>query len=253
VVATNHEPYDHDVVDIYRRIASRIPVIAVSADQASRAPGDLDVAAVIHPGIDLDRYRLGAGSGDYLATLGKMRPSQGIDVAIEVARQAGLPLLIAARMRHQLERDYFTQVIEPQLGSGVEYLGEVDHDAKVQLLGGARALLNPVQQPEPFDLALVEAMACGTPVIATRTGSTPEIVTDSVNGFLATTNDQLVTAAKASRHLSRNDCHQQARLRFSMDTMAAEHESFYRSAILTHNAAAFGKHGRDGDRPPWND
>jgi glycosyltransferase involved in cell wall biosynthesis len=236
VVTTNHGPFNDDLVPIDRRASRRVGLIAVSCDQARRAPSDLAVGPVIHHGLDLERYRFGH-RGDYLLSLARMHPAKGLDLAIEVARRAGMPLLIAAKNREEPEHRYFDEVIRPRLGGDVEYVGEVGHDDKVDLLAGAKALVNPIRWPEPFGLSMIEAMACGSPVIATRCGAAPEIVTDGDTGFLADTVDELVAAVHRVDSLDRRRSRRRAELRFSMEAMASDHASYYRLAIESHQAS----------------
>lgn len=231
VVTTNHGPFDADLSDLYGRTASRVPLIAISQDQAARAPSDLPVGAVILHGLDLDRYRMEARPGDYLVSLGRMSPDKGIHTAIEVARQAEIPLLIGAKMREPAEKRYFETMVKPLLGNGIEYVGEVDHARKVDLLTGARALINPIHWPEPFGLVMAESLACGTPVVGTGCGAAPEIVDHGVTGYLADTVDDLVRGVLDSAQLDRSGCRRSMECRFSMDRMARDHEEFYRSVL----------------------
>src|SRR5207248_10690509 len=126
----------------------------------------------------------GDGRGEYAVSLGRMNPDKGIDVAIEVARRAGVPLRIAAKLQEPAEQEYFASCIEPLLGGDVEYIGEVAGAEKQDLLGGAVCLLNPIRWDEPFGMVMIEALACGTPVVATPRGAVPEIVDHGVNGFV---------------------------------------------------------------------
>ena len=238
VVTTNHGPFSDDLSDVYRRVASTIPLIAISRHQAASAPDDVPVATVIHHGLDLSRYPAQiAEVGRYLFSLGRMNPDKGIDRAIEVARAAGLPLLIAAKMREPAEQRYFAEVIEPLLGDDIVYIGEVDHPRKVELLQGALALLNPIRWPEPFGLVMIEALACGTPVIATNFGAAPEIVDDGLTGFLADSTEALVDAATLVHTIDRHLCRAQAEKRFSARRMVDDHLSFYRQVLDQARAA----------------
>jgi glycosyltransferase involved in cell wall biosynthesis len=231
MVTTIHGPFNDALVDTYRRTAGEVPLIAISHNQASRAPASVPVAAVIHHGLDVDRYAFGPGAGNYLVSLGRMNPDKGIDLAIETARRAGVRLLIAAKMREPGERRYFDKVIRPQLGSDVEYVGEADHRQKLELLQGATALLNPIQWPEPFGLVMIEAMACGTPVISTPRGAAPEIVEHGVTGFLGRTTTELAGAVASVADLDRRACRDAVEARFSMNRMARDHERLYRSVL----------------------
>ncbi|HJR26141.1 MAG TPA: glycosyltransferase, partial [Acidimicrobiales bacterium] len=184
VITTNHGPFDGDLAALYRRLADRVPVLAISHHQAATA-GDIPIAAVIHHGIDVAGVPIGSGAAGHVLFLGRMSPDKGVHVAIEVARGAGVPLKIAAKMSEKDEREYFDACVRPLLGGGdVEYLGEVGGSAKRALLADALCLLNPIRWPEPFGMVMVEALAVGTPVLATPCGAAPEIVDDGVTGFL---------------------------------------------------------------------
>ena len=172
VVTTSHFPFDKRFRDIYRAIGASVPIIAISHDQASSAR-DIDIAGVIHHGIDLDAFPVGHGDGGYFLYLGRMAPYKGALQAAIVARTAGVPLLIAAKMRDDLERRFFAEQVAPVLGGGVEYVGEVSSRERLELLQGARALLNPIGWPEPFGLVMIEALSCGTPVLAFAEGAAP--------------------------------------------------------------------------------
>jgi glycosyltransferase involved in cell wall biosynthesis len=233
-VTTNHGPFSApELADVYRRTAHRVPVIAISEDQAAAAgPAGIAVAATIHHGLDLDAYRYNPHSGDYVAVLGRMHPDKGIDRAITLAREAGVKVKVAAKMREPAEHAYYQDMIKPLLGGpGVEYIGEVGHDAKIELLSGARALLNPVRWPEPFGLVNVEALACGTPVVATDRGALPELVAHGETGYIAASDTGLVEALDKIDCIDRSVCRHQAETRFSMQRMAADHETLYRQVI----------------------
>jgi glycosyltransferase involved in cell wall biosynthesis len=231
VVTTNHCPFNADLTDLYGRVAARIPVIAISNDQASRAPTDLPIAAVIHHGLDLDRYRFGRSPEDHVLFLGRMSPDKGVDVAVRVARDAGVRLLIAARMQEPGELLYFRRVVKPMMGGKAEYVGEADFTTKVELLSTARALINPIGWPEPFGLVMIEAMACGTPVVGYGLGAAPEIVDHGLTGFLATNERGLVAGLRRIDELDRAGCRQVVADRFSADRMVADHVSVYRDVL----------------------
>jgi glycosyltransferase involved in cell wall biosynthesis len=156
-----------------------------------------------------------------------MSPDKGVHTAIEVARAVGIPLRIAAKMREKDEFEYFYQRIKPHLGGDVEYLGEVGGEAKLALLAEAACLLNPIEWPEPFGMVMVEALACGTPVIATRRGAAPEIIDDGITGFLRSDTDSLATALGHVLGLDRGACRAAAETKFSAKRMAVEHIAVY--------------------------
>jgi glycosyltransferase involved in cell wall biosynthesis len=233
VVTTNHGPFDDHMVAVYHAVAAHVPIIAISHHHASTAR-DIPIARVIHHGIDESKYRVGDGSGGYLAFVGRMSPTKGVHEAIEVARRSGRPLVIAAKMREQLERDYFHDVVEPMLGGDVRYVGVVAGNDKVELFGRAAALVNPIRWDEPFGLCMIEAMACGTPVLVTPRGSAPEIVEDGVTGFVRGDVDGLVKAVAHIGSLDRRACRATVETRFSARRMVADHVTFYEHVLDAH-------------------
>lgn len=229
-VTTNHNAFDADANAVYRRIADRVPVLALSAAHARHAEGFTPMAA-IHHGLDLAQYPEGPGGGGYAAFLGRISPSKGVHVAIAAAREAGIGLRIAAKITEAGEEEYFRRVIEPQLGDGIEFLGEVGGEAKLRLLGSAQCLLNPIQWDEPFGMVMIEAMACGTPVVATARGAAPEIVDPGVTGFTVADDRDLATAIGRSARLARAEVRAVAQERFSFERMAAEHLRVYEEVL----------------------
>jgi glycosyltransferase involved in cell wall biosynthesis len=165
VVTTNHGPFDAEFGPIYGALAGRVPIIAISRHQAATS-GRIPIAAVIHHAVDPAQFPVGTGDGGYALFLGRMTPTKGVEEAIRLARAAGVPLQIAAKMREPDERAFFERVVAPRLGPDVEYVGEVGGAEKLALLADARCLLNPIAWPEPFGMVMVEALACGTPVVA---------------------------------------------------------------------------------------
>lgn len=228
VVTTNHGPFQSELGDYYRAIGENTPVIAISHHQASTA-SDIPVAAVIHHGVDVDRFPSGSGDGGYAVFLGRMCPEKGVDTAIRVARRAGMPLRIAAKMSEAAEQLYFDQRVRPLLGGDIEYVGEVGGADKTTLLGEAICLLNPIAWPEPFGMVMVEALACGTPVVATPMGAVPEIVDHGVTGFVCSDEPALAAALMRVAQLERPACRRAVADRFSAERMVAEHVKFYES------------------------
>jgi glycosyltransferase involved in cell wall biosynthesis len=226
MVATNHGPFHDEAVELYSAVHDRVDVVAISHDQASRA-GPVRVARVIHHGVDPEAFPVGRGDGDYVLFLGRMAPGKGVHVAALVARQAGVRLLIAAKMREPKEIEYFETRVRPLIGHGVEYLGEVGHDEKLELLGRARALVNPIEWPEPFGLVMLESLACGTPVLTFPYGAAPEIVTHGVNGFLCSDVADMADAVTHVADLDRAACRAPVEEYFSTERMVAEHLVLY--------------------------
>ncbi|HEX7095657.1 MAG TPA: glycosyltransferase family 4 protein [Acidimicrobiales bacterium] len=236
VVTTNHGPFRGVLLHLYRHVARKVPVVAISHHQAAAAT-DIPIRAVIHHGLDVHAFEPGSGAGGYALFLGRMNPEKGVHRAIELARKAGVPLKIAAKMREQPEREYFRTCVEPLLGGDVEYLGEVGGADKQALLGEAMCLLNPIAWPEPFGMVMIESLACGTPVVATPSGAAPEIIDDGLTGFLRSTDDELVAAITKAASLDRHACREVAVKRFSMERMARDHIKLYRSLIAEAEAA----------------
>ena len=239
IALTMHGPFLPAVQDALQVTSERIAVVAISHHQAETA-GAVRVSRVIHHGIDVDEIDAGTGEGGYLVFLGRITPDKGVREAIEVAARAGIPLQIAAKMRERAEQEYFADTIRPLLSSRVQYLGEVTHDEKVELLRGAVALINPIQWPEPFGMVMIEAMAAGTPVLATPRGSAPEIVVNGVTGYLEATVDGLARVASGVGQLDRVRIRRHVQEHFSMDRMAGEYAQLFES--LTAD--------RDGDSAP---
>lgn len=226
VVTTNHGPFDSELGDFYRDIGPRVPIIAISEHQASTAR-DTPIAAVIHHGIPTDRYHFGPGDGGYALFLGRMCMEKGVHTAAAVARAAGMPLRIAAKLREPAEHEYFKTFVAPLLGHGIDFLGEIEEKEKIELLGKARCLLNPIDWPEPFGMVMVEALACGTPVVSRHRGSVPEIVDDGRTGFLRETNQELVDALGNLDRIDRAECRAVAVERFSVEAMVNHHLTLY--------------------------
>lgn len=241
VVATNHGPFNTDLADLYRRAAGDVPIIAISNDQAARAPADIPIAAVIHHGLDLVRYRFRSEPKDHVLFLGRMSPDKGVDVAIRTARAAGCPLIIAAKMREPSEHRYFDETIRPLLGPDVIYIGEADFPTKIGLLSTARALVNPITWPEPFGLVMAEALACGTPVVGYGCGAAPEIVDHGVTGFLGRCEQDVVEGLARIGEIDRAGCREAAEARFTADRMVADHVELYRS-VISQPPKANGRH-----------
>ncbi|MGI9437509.1 MAG: glycosyltransferase family 4 protein [Geminicoccaceae bacterium] len=234
-VTTVHGRLDFTDLDPCYQHFSDFPIVSIAAHQQTPLPSGR-WAGMVHHGLPLDLYRLTTcPRGDYLAFLGRVSPEKGLIDAIEIAQRSGLRLKIAAKINEQ-DRTYFREEIVPRLDDPlVEFLGEIDDTAKQELLGHARALLFPIDWPEPFGLAMIEAMACGTPVIAYPNGSVPEVVDDGVTGLIVAGIDQAATAVREISRLDRLEIRQQFERRFSAAVMANGYAQIYR-ALLRRNA-----------------
>jgi glycosyltransferase involved in cell wall biosynthesis len=227
VVTTSHGPFNRTTSAVYRAVVPRVGLVAISESQA--ATTDLPLAGVVHHGVDVDEFPAGDGAGGYAVFLGRMAPEKGAHRAIEAARRAGVPLYLAAKMREPDEIAYFDAHVRPRLGPDVEYLGEIDSEAKLRLLAGARALLNPITWSEPFGMVMLESLACGTPVLGFPGGAAPEIVEHGRSGFLVDSVPDLVAALGRVDALDRADCRDRARW-FSVERMVNGYlRVFYRA------------------------
>jgi glycosyltransferase involved in cell wall biosynthesis len=204
-----------------------VPLASISNAQREPAPW-LNWQATLYHGLPLDLYTYQEKPEEYLAFIGRFSPNKGLPDAIEIAKQAGMKLKIAGMPFLPDGQQYFESVIQPLLkNSMVEYVGELDDNEKQSFLGGARALLFPIMWEEPFGLVMIEALACGTPVIAYRRGSVPEVITDGVTGFVVGNAQEAVGAVKKIQSLSRRRCRQEVEERFSVARMCREHVSLY--------------------------
>jgi glycosyltransferase involved in cell wall biosynthesis len=206
-------------------------LVSISDNQREALPG-VSWAATVYNGTDLTRFTFDEKGGDCFVFVGRICPEKNIEGAIAIARRTGVPLRIAAKV-DPADADYHESVIKPLLdGRHVEYLGELGDEDKNALMGSARALLFPVDWPEPFGLAMAEAMACGTPVLALRRGSVPEVVEDGVTGFVRETEEELADAADRLDTLSRRACRERVERLFSVEVMTDGYEKVYSSLMV---------------------
>jgi glycosyltransferase involved in cell wall biosynthesis len=236
-VTTLHGRLDlPDLVPLYARFPD-IPLVSISYAQRKPLPSVNWIATVHHglpPGLFTFRERPGA----YLAFLGRISPEKRPDRAIEIALRAGIPLKIAAKV-DRVDRPYFEQCIRPLLaGPGVEFIGEIADPEKDRFLGEALALLFPIDWPEPFGLAMVEAMACGTPVVAYRSGSVPEVMVDGVTGYIVNDEDDAVDAVGRLDRIARADCRRVFEQRYTVERMARSYLDVYQRIVRSQNRLA---------------
>jgi glycosyltransferase involved in cell wall biosynthesis len=237
VLHTTHGPLDSEAGVIYEQIAHvsrRVGLISISLNQRRPHPG-LPWVANIPNALDLSLYPVRPHRGDYLLFLGRLSPDKGAHRAIAVARETGLPLKIAGKKREAGERRYFAELVEPHLGDGIEYLGEVTHGEKVELLQEARVTLFPIEWEEPFGLVMIESMACGTPVIATRHGAVPEVIEDGVSGIIVDDYRKMVEAVERADGLDPLELRRNVEERFAPGRMVRDYVEAYRAAIERSN------------------
>jgi glycosyltransferase involved in cell wall biosynthesis len=235
-----HGPLDGEGGEIYEQIARtapRIGLISVSINQRRPRP-HLPWVANCPNALDLSLYPWARRQGDYLLFLGRMTPEKGAHRAIAVSLETGLPLKVAAKCREPKEIDYFHRLVEPYLDSRIEYLGEVTHGEKVELLQAARATLFPIEWEEPFGLVMIESMACGTPVIATRYGAVPEVIEHGRTGIIVDDNREMAAALEQADTLDPLELRRAVEERFSPERMVADYLDAYRAALRPNGARA---------------
>jgi glycosyltransferase involved in cell wall biosynthesis len=233
VVHTVHGPLDGEAGPIYEQIARVAPavrLISLSLNQRRPKP-DLPWIANCPNALDLHAYPVQPHRGEYLLFLGRLSPDKGAHRAIEVARETGLPLKLAGKMNEPPEKEYFETQVRPKLRWGIEYLGEVSHAEKVDLLQNARATLFPIEWEEPFGLVMIESMACGTPVIATRWGAVPEVIEHGLSGIVVDDYRQMGAALEEADRLDPLECRRYVEERFSRDRMVADYVAAYEAVI----------------------
>jgi glycosyltransferase involved in cell wall biosynthesis len=236
-VTTLHGRLDMpDLVPLYREFHD-VPVVSIS--DAQREPLHwANWQATIYHGLPDDLYRFRPTPGNYLAFLGRISPEKRVDRAIRIAREVGIPLRIAAKV-DRIDKDYFESVVEPLLHDPlVEFVGEIGEGEKDEFLGNAQALLFPIDWPEPFGIVMIEAMACGTPVIAYRNGSVPEVMEEGRTGFIVEDLDDAVEAVRRLPTLSRARCREVFEQRFTVSRMTRHYVDLYERLIERRKPAA---------------
>jgi glycosyltransferase involved in cell wall biosynthesis len=232
-VLTVHGPVDEDLRRYYRALGTDVTLVAISNRQRELAP-ELNWAATVHNAIDVSTWPYREEKGDYALFLGRFHPHKAPHLALEAAHTAGVPLVLAGKCAEPLERDYFAREIEPRLMPQDTVFGVADATDKRRLLAGARCLLFPVQWEEPFGMVMIEAMACGTAVVALRAGAVPEVVVDGVTGIICDRPDQLADAVRCAETISPAACRAHVNARFNPANLAAGYERAYRRAIAGH-------------------
>lgn len=237
-VTTLHGRLDlPELAPLYREFRD-IPLVSISDAQRLPLPKANWMSTVYH-GLPLDLYSLQPKPSDYLAFLGRISPEKRADRAVEIAMRTGIPLRVAAKV-DRADKDYYEAEIKPlfeKAGSLVEFIGEIGETEKQDFLGNARALLFPIDWPEPFGLVMIEAMACGTPVVAFPCGSVPEVLEEGVTGFLVSDVDQAVAAVDRLNTLDRTVCRREFAKRFSAPRMAEDYVEVYRRLIEPQDAS----------------
>jgi glycosyltransferase involved in cell wall biosynthesis len=218
-----------DLANVYNKFSSQ-KVVSISDSQ--RAPiSQANFIGTVYHGLPIDLYEPGEGKGDYLVFLGRISPEKGVDTAIQIAIGSKMRLKIAAKVDH-VDKQFFERRIQPLFDHPlIEFIGEINETQKARLLGGAKAMLFPINWPEPFGLVMIEAMACGTPVIAFRNGSVPEVIDEGQSGFIVNTVKEAVKAVSKIDRLSRASVRELFEKRFSSKRMAKDYLRLYSSLL----------------------
>jgi glycosyltransferase involved in cell wall biosynthesis len=241
VLHTVHGPLDGEPGQVYEqlaRVAPDVGLISISMNQRKPKP-HLSWIANCPNALDLSVYPCKPHRGDYLLFLGRLSSDKGAHRAIAVAIEVGIPLKIAGKLREPKEREYFREYVEPHVGHhGIEFLGEVNHGQKVELLQDARATLFPIEWEEPFGLVMIESMACGTPVIATRYGAVPEVIEHGRSGIIVENYREMAAALEDADRIDPLECRRYVEERFAPERMVADYLDAYETALARAAAPA---------------
>lgn len=227
---TAHGPLAGDIGDYYRALGNAVNLVSISGSQRAEAP-ELNWAATVHNGIPVADYPYRKDKDDYLLFLGRMSPDKGAHLAIDAARAAGRPLVIAGKCNEPPEKAYFDQYIAPKMGPDITWIGEADAVRKKSLMGGAHAFLFPIRWAEPFGIVMVEAMACGTPVVALRGGAVDEVVMHGMTGFISDDPAELPELIDQAGDISPAACRAHALNNFDVSKMVEGYEKAFIETI----------------------
>jgi glycosyltransferase involved in cell wall biosynthesis len=241
VVHTLHGPATPRARHLYGLMRERVWFVAISRYQMEQMP-ELRYAGVVYNGIPLELYPFRQEKEDFLLFLGRASREKGPEVAVRVARRLGARLVLAVKVVEEPEKRYWREVVEPELSGEETVLGEVSPAEKADLLARARAVLFPIQWPEPFGLVMAEAMACGTPVVAFRNGSSPEVIEDGVTGFLVPEGDEdgMAAAVKRVGEIDPAACRRRVEERFSQDVMVEGYLRAYLKVLAEARGSSAG-------------
>lgn len=237
---TLHGPFTADISDFYRHHANNATAVAISASQRATAPRQLRIAAVIPNPIDVGAWPYRNLKQDYLLWIGRMTEAKGPHRAIAAARSAGVPLVLAGPVQPG-QQAFFAEAVEPHIdGRTVSYAGEVGGEVKRQLFAGARGLLMPISWPEPFGLVMIEALSCGTPVIAFPAGAAPEVVQHGVTGYLVDDETQMAAAISMLGRIDPAACRAQVITRYDVGHATVAYETAYRHVLADREPSGAG-------------
>ena len=226
MVTTIHGFSSSKILPVFKKYNQKSHYVSISDADRNK---ELDYIRTVYHGIDIEKFTLNKNAGDYLVYFGRIHPDKGTWEAIQVAKLAKMQLVLAGIIQ---DKAYYKNQVEPYLGDDVRYIGSVGPEERNKVLGNAVALLHPINFNEPFGLSIVEAMACGTPVLAFNRGSMPEIIQDGINGFIVNGIEEMAEKIKDVGTISRETCRQTVESRFSQDKMVKEYIKVYKE-ILT--------------------
>ncbi len=227
-----------DLVHIYHRYKKQ-PLVSISHAQRRPMPIDVNWMGTVYHGLPLDLYQKGEGKGDYVAFIGRISPEKRPDRAIKIAKEAGVKLKIAAKI-DKADHDYYQSTIKQLMDQPhVEFIGEIGEDQKGEFLGNAKALLFPIDWPEPFGMVMIEAMACGTPVIAYNNGSVPEVIDKGETGFIVENRSEAIRALENIDLIDRNRVREIFEKRFSAQVMTRNYVEIFESMANRSKRAVY--------------
>lgn len=231
-VVTCHGASAGELGEFYRALGEHIGLVAVSDAQRALAP-DLNWIATVHNALDVTSFPFSERKEDWVLWLGRFSPDKGTHLAIDAARVTGRRIVLAGKLTEPSEQAYFEEQIRPRLGPDVEYVGEAEAGRKRELLAAARCMVFPIQWEEPFGMVMIEAMACGTPVVAIGRGAVPEVVVDGVTGFVLREAEELPAAIEAAGRIDPFACRDHVERHFGLGAMAAAYEAVYRRVLTS--------------------
>jgi glycosyltransferase involved in cell wall biosynthesis len=225
MVTTIHGFSSPKILPVYKKYNKSTYYVSISNADRSE---ELDYIRTVYHGIDINNFTLNKSSGNYLLYFGRIHPDKGTREAIQVAKMAKKKLVIAGIIQ---DKQYFDNYVQPYLNEDISYIGSVGPEERNKVLGNAYALLHPINFNEPFGLSIVEAMACGTPVIAFNRGSMPEIIQNGINGFIVSSMDEMVDRIKDIMNISREGCRKTVESRFTQERMVKEYIEVYKEIL----------------------
>lgn len=239
-VVTVHGPIDDDLYPYYRELSDDVGLVAISDRQQELAP-DLNWIGRVHNALRVEEWPFQAEKSDYALFLGRFAPYKGAHLAVQAAHQAGVPLVLAGKCNEPAERAYFEQCVRPLLTEDDHVFGVADAASKRKLLAGAQCLLFPIQWEEPFGIVMIEAMTCGTPVVALRGGAVGEVVVDGVTGLICEQPAELPAAIKRARELDPASCRRHVAANFGVAQLGSGYERIYQQVLSSRISPNVGR------------